>query len=73
MGVRRFVFMRGILAWGIPVGVTVGVTMNALTGYGHLIARIITSLAAFCFVGFVRGHLDWEAGERRYKQLGGNP
>lgn len=68
-GPRRFIFIYGVLLWGIPVFCV----MTGLEWFHHpirlegvrLVSWLIISLGLWCLAGYVFGWVQWRKIERR--------
>lgn len=68
-GERHFVLTRGVLMWGVPLGVTLGlINLHHLSGLDFGIFMII-QLGVSCIIGLPYGWIMWEKGERRYREI----
>src|SRR5262245_33770741 len=69
-GVGRFIFVYGVLAWGIPFGLIFPVLFAAAMGELRQIARIYSLTFPLALVGgFIFGLLMWLVAERNYRRM----
>ena len=69
MGRTRYVWVMGVLGWGVTVGVAWSVGMTAMSGdWDRLPLTLGIALVGFPIGGWFFGHFTWKAAEKRYEK-----
>jgi hypothetical protein len=65
-GRRRYIFLHGVLGWGVPTALLSTVIGSLLGAPGPVLGRLAIALVAFSLTGIWFGARMWSDGERRY-------
>lgn len=67
-GRARYVWLNGVLTWGLTTGVLWAIAMAAMQGWERL--PLLLALAVICFPigGFFYGMWTWKMAENQYQQ-----
>jgi hypothetical protein len=69
MGRTRFIWLQGVLAWGVTVGVMWAVAMTAVRGeWDRLPILLAIALVGFPIGGYFFGALMWKTSEAAYRK-----
>jgi hypothetical protein len=66
MGEKKFVWVRGVLFWGIFTALTWSVLMEYMNPSDNILLRPIIALILFPIGGFFWGKWAWKANEKKY-------
>jgi hypothetical protein len=67
-GRTRYVWLNGVLCWGLPTGVLWAVAMAAMEGWNRLPLLLAFAIIGFPIGGFFFGWWNWKMAEGRYQQ-----
>jgi hypothetical protein len=68
MGRTRFVWLVGVLGWGVSVGIGWSLAMAAVNGWDRLPVLLPIALIGFPIGGYFFGTLTWRWSEKQYEQ-----
>jgi len=67
-GLTRYVWIYGVLTWGLTTGVMWAVVTAAMQGWEQLPFLLPVALIGFPIGGFFFGILTWKLAENQYEQ-----
>ncbi|HVL12023.1 MAG TPA: hypothetical protein VM529_05630 [Gemmata sp.] len=68
MGRTRYVWLVGVLGWGVATGSTWAVTMAAVQGWDRLPTLLTLALIGFPIGGYFFGAWTWKVCEAQYQK-----
>lgn len=68
MGRTRYVWLYGVLRWGLTVGVVWAVVMAAFQGWERLPILLALAVVGFPMGGYLFGVVTWRQNEGQYEQ-----
>jgi len=67
-GRKRFVWVHGVLGWGLPMAITCPVLLAVFQGWERLPLNLPIALVLFPIGGYWFGAWMWRFGEQKYQQ-----
>jgi hypothetical protein len=68
MGRARYIWLVGVLGWGVATGSMWAVAMAAMQGWERLPVLLAMALVGFPIGGYFFGMWVWKASESQYQQ-----
>lgn len=71
-GRTRYIWVNGVLGWGLTTGVLWAVVMAALQGWKHLALFLTLAAIGFPIGGYFFGRWTWSLFEKQFEQASRN-